>query len=77
MVCGILVPWPEIEPHRLHWKHTVLTTGPPEKSCLCFGVFKYLSSYTSKNFTNITRYSEQPHNSWQVLLLLLNMEMKT
>ena len=29
-VCGILVPWPGIEP--LQWKHGVLTTRPPGKS---------------------------------------------
>ena len=35
MACGILVPWPGIEPCiepcTLHWKHGVLTTGPVGK----------------------------------------------
>ena len=35
MACGILVPWPGIEPcfepWTLHWKHGVLTTGPVGK----------------------------------------------
>ena len=30
--CRILIPWPGIEPVPLHWKHRVLTTGPPGKS---------------------------------------------
>ena len=30
--CGILVPWPGIEPHPLHWKPGVLTTGLPGNS---------------------------------------------
>ena len=29
MACGILVPWPEIEPRPLAVEHGVLTTGPP------------------------------------------------
>ena len=33
MACGILVPWPGIEPMpNLHWKWGVLTTGLPGKS---------------------------------------------
>ena len=31
VACGILVPWPGIE-CPLHWKHRLLTTGPPGKS---------------------------------------------
>ena len=30
--CGILVPWPGIEPISLQWKQGVLTTRPPGKS---------------------------------------------
>ena len=30
--CGILVPWPGIEPAPLHWKRRVLTSGLPGKS---------------------------------------------
>ena len=32
MACGILVPWPEIEPVPLYRQHEVLTTGPPGRS---------------------------------------------
>ena len=32
--CWILVPWPGIEPWPWHWKHRVLTTGPPGYSCM-------------------------------------------
>ena len=32
--CEILVPWPGIKPMTQHWKHGVLSTGPPEAS-LC------------------------------------------
>ena len=32
VVCGILVPWPGIEPGPQQWKHWVLTTGPPGNS---------------------------------------------
>ena len=32
MVCGILVPQPEIEPEPLQQKHSVLTAGPLGKS---------------------------------------------
>ena len=30
--CGILVPWPRIEPGSRHWKCGVLTTRPPGNS---------------------------------------------
>ena len=30
--CGILTPWPDIEPHPSHWKAKILTTGRPGKS---------------------------------------------
>ena len=30
--CEILVPWPGIKPMTQHWKHGVLSTGPPEAS---------------------------------------------
>ena len=33
-----LVPWPETEPGPLHWKHGVLTTGPPGKSSESFSM---------------------------------------
>ena len=37
MACGILVSWPGIEPvPPVHWKHGVLTTGPPGKSLFYF-----------------------------------------
>ena len=46
--CGILVPWPGIEPGSLHWKCWVLTTRPPgtslystRLSCLFFGPICY------------------------------------
>ena len=32
VACGILVPWPGIEPGPQQWKHRVLTTGPPGNS---------------------------------------------
>ena len=31
LACGILVPWPGIEPAPLQWKHGVLTDEPPGK----------------------------------------------
>ena len=31
-VCGILVPWPGVEPESPAWEGGFLTTGPPEKS---------------------------------------------
>ena len=31
MTCGILVPWPGIEPTPLLWKHGILTSGLPGK----------------------------------------------
>ena len=44
--CGILVPWPGIEPRALAIKHKVLTSEPPGKSqgspvlfCIFFRVF--------------------------------------
>ena len=30
--CGILVPWPGMNPRPLQWKHGVFTTGPPGNS---------------------------------------------
>ena len=30
--CGFLVPYQGLNPHPLHWKGEVLTTGPPGKS---------------------------------------------
>ena len=30
--CVVLVPQPEIEPEHLHWKYSILTSGPPGKS---------------------------------------------
>ena len=33
--CGILVPWPRIEPGPWHWEHGVLATGPPGNSHTC------------------------------------------
>ena len=30
--CGILVPWPGIEPRAQQWKRQALTTGPPGNS---------------------------------------------
>ena len=33
VACGILVPWPGMEPVPLHCKCRVLTTGLPGKSC--------------------------------------------
>ena len=41
--CGILVPWPGIDPCPLHWKHGVLTTGPPGKSSKYFWERVHLS----------------------------------
>ena len=32
--CGILFPWPGLEPARLQCKHRVLTTGPTGKSTI-------------------------------------------
>ena len=34
--CGILVPWPGIEPGLWQWNHWVLTTGLPRKSLFSF-----------------------------------------
>jgi len=33
--CWILVPWPEIEPCPLQWKHGVLTTRLPYRAFFC------------------------------------------
>ena len=40
--CGILVPRPGMEPNRLHWKHSVLTTGLPGKSLYYFLMYCWL-----------------------------------
>ena len=32
--CGILVPRQGIKPRPLHWKHSILTTGPPGTTAL-------------------------------------------
>ena len=32
MVSGIFIPWPGMETVPEHWKHTVLTAGPPRNS---------------------------------------------
>ena len=41
--CGISVPWPGVDPCPLHWKHGVLTTGPPGKSSKYFWERVHLS----------------------------------
>ena len=38
--CGILVPWPGVEPVSPTWEGGVLTTGPPGKPPVCFAVTK-------------------------------------
>ena len=42
VACGILVPWPEIEPPPGQWKCQVLTTGPPGNSFFWGTVFLIL-----------------------------------
>ena len=76
MACGILVPQQGIEP--LHWKHTVLTTGPPGKSpeiriilllILCVPTRLTLrDSYYSKHWKNdriFLRNWKEYHYGWR------------
>ena len=40
MACGILVPWPGIEPRPWQWKCQVLTTGLPRNSLVIFRIVR-------------------------------------
>ena len=46
MACGILVPWPGLEPRLRQWECQVLTTGPPGKSLTNL----FLGSQSSASF---------------------------
>ena len=51
MACGILVPWPRVEPIPLHWKLGVLTTEPPGKSLrdiFCPWFFQFRQQFVFK-----------------------------
>ena len=57
VACGILVPWPGIEPLPRQWNRQVLTTGPPGNSpFLCVLIIVYLRhckiSYLVPEFAN-------------------------
>ena len=44
MACGILVPGHGSSPQPLHWRHGVLTTGPPGKSLTGVSMILFLST---------------------------------
>ena len=54
MACGALFPQPGIEPMPLHWKHRVLTTRLPGKSC------GRASLFVSKTFHSAAQGGDLP-----------------
>ena len=65
--CGIFVPRPGIKPTPLHWKRTVLTTGPPGKSVITFktlthnmSLFYPLPSVASRSLRKRNNLSAEP-----------------
>ena len=65
-VCGILVPWPGVEPRPLQWKRRVLTAGPPGKS-------PHISNFKMSQISTLTTQIWQnlrTENPWGSLSLV-------
>ena len=57
-MCGILGPDQELNPHPLHWKHRVLTPGPPGKSLIIIIFLIIVVGWVAETYT----YEESKRN---------------